>query len=87
MCAYVRYATCMPYRAQVTNPIEPLMVSLMKSFVDDDDLKSKLTALYQVENAAPDGGRAGMRGIGWVMRKISFPKNGMDQSWSGRGCV
>jgi hypothetical protein len=35
-------------RTQVTNPIEPLMISLVKGFIDDDDLNSKLRALYQV---------------------------------------
>jgi hypothetical protein len=32
----------------VTNPIEPLMISLVKGFIDDEDLNSKLRALYQV---------------------------------------
>ncbi len=39
--------------AQVTNPIEPLMVSLVKVFVDEDDLNNKLQALYQVKEAGP----------------------------------
>ncbi len=34
--------------AQVTNPIEPLMLSLVRGYVDDEDLNSKLRALYQV---------------------------------------
>ncbi len=33
----------------MTNPIEPLMLSLVRGYVDDDDLNSKLRALYQVE--------------------------------------
>ncbi len=36
-------------RAQVSNPLEPLMMSLVRGFVDDDDLNKKLCALYQVE--------------------------------------
>jgi hypothetical protein len=36
-------------RAQVSNPLEPLLMSLVRGFVDDDDLNQKLCALYQVE--------------------------------------
>ena len=31
-----------------TNPLEPLLQKLMKGFVDDPDLTSKITLLYQV---------------------------------------
>ena len=36
-------------RAQVSNPLEPLLMSLVRGFVDDDDLNKKLCALYQVK--------------------------------------
>ena len=36
---------------QVTNPLEPLMMSLVRGYVDDEDLTAKLRALYQVQRA------------------------------------
>ncbi len=42
-------------RAQVTNPIEPLLMRLVKGFFDDDDLNNKLRALYQVERERDRG--------------------------------
>jgi hypothetical protein len=36
----------------VTNPLEPLMMSLVRGFIDDEDLNAKLRALYQVQRAA-----------------------------------
>jgi hypothetical protein len=36
----------------VINPLEPLIVSLIKSYVDDADLSSKLQLLYKV--TSPD---------------------------------
>ncbi len=35
--------------AQVSNPIEPLLMSLVRGYVDDEDLNNKLHALYQVK--------------------------------------
>ncbi len=38
--------------AQVTNPLEPLIVGLIKGYINDSDLSSKLSDLYQVRPAA-----------------------------------
>ena len=35
----------------MTNPLEPLMMSLVRGYVDDEDLTAKLHALYQVQRA------------------------------------
>jgi hypothetical protein len=40
---------CSHAHVQVTNPLEPLMMSLVRGFVDDDDLTKKLCTLYQVK--------------------------------------
>ena len=56
----------------MTNPLEPLMMSLVRGYVDDEDLTAKLRALYQVQRApahrpallyAAQDGR--MRAGGW----------------------
>jgi hypothetical protein len=33
---------------QVTNPLEPLIVGLIKGYINDSDLSTKLSDLYQV---------------------------------------
>jgi hypothetical protein len=40
------------------------MVSLVKGFIDDDDLNSKLRALYQVEGAASGATIRSVGGLG-----------------------
>jgi hypothetical protein len=35
-------------KADVANPLEPLIISLLKGFIDDADLSTKLQALYKV---------------------------------------
>ena len=35
-------------KADAANPLEPLIMSLLKGFVDDADLSAKLQALYKV---------------------------------------
>ncbi len=39
-------------KCDVVNPLEPLIVSLIKSYVDDVDLSSKLQMLYRVISMA-----------------------------------
>ena len=39
-------------KADVTHPLEPLIMSIVKGFVDDDDLSAKLLALYNVRRGA-----------------------------------
>jgi hypothetical protein len=40
-------------KSDVANPLEPLIVSLLKGYVDDADLSSKLQALYKVPHPTP----------------------------------
>ncbi len=35
-------------KSDVTNPLEPLIVNLLKGFLDDADLSAKLQKLYRV---------------------------------------
>jgi hypothetical protein len=35
-------------KSDVTHPLEPLIMSILKGFVDDEDLTAKLQALYKV---------------------------------------
>jgi hypothetical protein len=37
-------------KADAGNPLEPLIASLLRGFVDDTDLSSKLQGLYKVLN-------------------------------------
>jgi hypothetical protein len=48
-------------KSDVTHPLEPLIMSLIKGFVDDNDLSEKIKALYQV-------------GLRLVMRRIRSTK-------------
>ena len=43
-------------RTAISSPLEPLIVTLLKSFTDDSDLASKLKALFK---AIPCGGASG----------------------------
>ncbi len=35
-------------KSDVSNPLEPLIISLLKGYIDDTDLSKKLLALYKV---------------------------------------
>ncbi len=43
-------------KSDVTHPLEPLIMSLVKGFVDNQDLSAKLLALYNVRRQARVGG-------------------------------
>ncbi len=36
-------------KSDVTHPLEPLIMSLMKGYIDNQDLSEKIKALYQVK--------------------------------------
>ena len=40
-------------KADAGNPLEPLIASLLRGFVDDTDLSSKLQGLYEVNIPTP----------------------------------
>ena len=40
-------------KADAGNPLEPLIASLLRGFVDDTDLSSKLQGLYEVNIPPP----------------------------------
>ncbi len=44
-------------KSDVTHPLEPLIMSIVKGFVDDDDLSAKLQALYKVKKRSTGGNR------------------------------
>ncbi len=66
-------------KSDVTHPLEPLIMSIVKGFVDDEDLSSKLQALYKVGRGAAQtmpgryrgssAGGQGWQGKGWELRK------------------
>jgi hypothetical protein len=37
-------------KSDVTHPLEPLIMSLIKGFVDNHDMAEKIKALYRVRN-------------------------------------
>jgi hypothetical protein len=49
-------------KSDVSNPLEPLIISLLKGYVDDADLSKKLQALYKVCHPSRRRLPLGMRG-------------------------
>jgi hypothetical protein len=39
-----------PPRVQVTSPIEPLLIRLLKGHIDDADLSTKIARLYEARD-------------------------------------
>jgi hypothetical protein len=50
-------------RVQVTNPLEPLIVGLIKGYINDSDLSAKLSDLYQASRAAEWGPKSSRQRI------------------------
>ncbi len=48
-------------KSDVSNPLEPLIVILLKGFIDDADLSKKLQALYKVTRLLSSTGKGHIR--------------------------